>query len=54
MNKELSMKMLSKWVPCLLTVENERNRVADSMAGLALLRRNPSEILRRYVTVDET
>ena len=41
-------------MPRLLTVENKRNRVVDSMAGLALFRRNPDEFLRRYITVDET
>ena len=38
----------------LLLVENKRNRVIDSKAGLALFRRNPDEFLRRYITVDET
>ena len=46
-------KLSAKWVPRLLTVKNKRNCVIDSMAGLALLRHNPSEFLRRYITVDE-
>ena len=55
LHEKLSMKKLSAtWVPRLLTVENKRNRVTDSMTGLALFRRNPSEFLRRYITVDET
>ena len=47
-------KLSARWVPRLLIVENKCNRVTDSMAGLALFRRNPSEFLRRYITVDET
>ena len=53
LHEKLSMKNLSaRWVLPLLTVENKRNRVTDSMAGLALFRRNLSEFLRRYITVD--
>ena len=53
--ENLLMKKLSaRWIPRLLTVENKRNSVTDSMAGLALFRRNPIEFLRRYITVDET
>ena len=55
LHEKLSMKELSaRWVPRLLTFEDKRNRVTDLMAGLALFRRNPSEFLRRYITVDET
>ena len=40
LRKTLSMKKLSaRWVPRLLTVENNHNRVTDSMAGLTLFRR---------------
>ena len=39
---------------CLLTVENKCNHMTDSMASLALSRRNPSEFLHRYITVDGT
>ena len=45
-HEKLSMKKLSaRWVPRLLIVENKRNRVTDSMAGLVLFRRNFSEFL---------
>ena len=55
LREKLSMKKLStRWVPFLLTAENKRNHVTDSMAGLALFRHNPSEFLSRYITVDET
>ena len=47
-------KLSARWVPRLFTVENKRNHVTDSMAGLALLHQNPSEFLRRYITVDQT
>jgi len=30
-------------------MENKRNRVIDSGAGLALFRRNADEFLRRYI-----
>ena len=44
LHEKLPMKKPSTWwVPHLLTVENKRNRVTDSMAGLALFHRNPSE-----------
>ena len=50
-----SMKKLSaRWVPRLLTVENERNRATDSMTALTLFRRNLSEFLHHYITVDVT
>lgn len=51
----LGMKKLSaRWVPRLLTVDQKRKRVTTSEACLAMYNRNPSEFLRRYVTVDET
>ena len=53
--QKLSIKKLSaKSVPRLLTVANKHNRLTDSMAGLALFRRNASEFLHCYITVDET
>ena len=47
-------KISARWVPRLLSEENKRNRVVDSAAILALLRRNPDEFLHRYITADET
>ena len=55
LHEKLSMKKLStRWVPRLLTVANKCNRLADSMAGLALFHHNPSKFLRQYITVHET
>ena len=52
---KLDVKKISAWwVPHLLSEENERNRVVDFEAILALFRRNPGEFLHRYTTVDET
>ena len=42
------------WVPRLLSEENKHNRVVDSEAILAIIRRNPDEFLSLYITVDET
>jgi len=51
----LGMRKLSaRWVPSLLTPDNKRNRETTSEQCLTLLKRNPKEFLRRFVTVDET
>lgn len=51
----LEMKKLSaRWVPRFLTVHQKQQRVDDSKAGLALLRRNRADFFRRFVTMDET
>ena len=43
LHEKLSMKkLLARYVPRLLFVENKRNRVTYSIAVLALFRRNPS------------
>ena len=47
-------KLLWKWVPRLLTVDQKRQRVVDSERCLELFRRNKPNSLRRYVTMDET
>ena len=55
LHEHLSMrKLLSKWVPRLLTVDQKRQRVVDSERCLELFRRNKPNFLRRYVTMDET
>ena len=55
LHEYLSMrKLLSKWVPRLLTVAQKRQRVVDSERCLELFRRNKPNLLRRYVTMDET
>ena len=41
-------------MPLLLTVENKRNRLTDSIAGLVISCRNSSEFLRRHITIIET
>ena len=51
LHEELFMEnLLLNWVLRLLIVKNKRIRVTDTMAGLVLFRRNPSEFLRRYIT----
>lgn len=47
-------KLAARWVPRLLTADNKRMRVTTSKQCLDLFTRNPSEFLRRVVTVDET
>ena len=55
LHQKLCVKKISTmWVPRVLSEENKRNRVVDSEAILARLRRNPHEFLRRYITVGET
>ena len=55
LHDHLSMrKLLSKWVPRLLTVDQKRQRVVNSERCLELFRRNKPNFLRRYVTMDET
>ncbi|GBM72402.1 hypothetical protein AVEN_175576-1 [Araneus ventricosus] len=47
-------KISARWVPRLLSMENKRNRVINSEAGLESFRHNLDEFLSRYITVDET
>ena len=47
-------KLLSRWVPRLLTVDQKRQRVVDSERCLELFHRNKPNFLRRYETMDET
>ena len=55
LHDHLSMrKLLSKWVPRLLMVDQKRQRVVDSEHCLELFRRNKPNFLRRYVTMYET
>ena len=55
LHEHLSMrKLLWKWVPRLLTVDQKRQRVVDPERCLELFRRNKPNFLRRYVTMDET
>ena len=55
LNQHLGMRKLSaRWVPRLLTVDQERVRMNICNALLAQFRRNKSEFWRRLITVDET
>ena len=47
-------KAFSKWMPRLLTMEQKQQQVDDSESCLSLLTRNKQDLLRRYVTMDET
>src|SRR5438034_6852539 len=47
-------KLLSKWVPRLLTVDQKQQRVDDSERCLKLFQRNKKSFFMRYVTMDET
>lgn len=55
LHAKLGMRKLSaRWVPRLLTIDQKRKRVTTSTQCLDKFKRNPSEFLRCYVTVDET
>lgn len=47
-------KLCARWVPRLLTVDQKRIRVTTSQQNLAMFTRNPTEFLRRFITMDET
>ncbi|GFV53882.1 putative DD34D transposase [Trichonephila clavipes] len=54
-NEYLDMrKLCSKWVPRELTIDQKQQQIDDSKQCLELFNRNKSELLRRYVTMDET
>ena len=54
-HENLSMKKLySKWVPRLLTVEQKQQRIHDWKRCLKLFTRNKKDLLRRYITMNET
>lgn len=50
----LMRKLLARWVPRVLTVEQKENRVIASERGLAIFKRNPTDFVSRLVTMDET
>ncbi|KAM8718673.1 hypothetical protein ACLKA7_001392 [Drosophila subpalustris] len=55
LHDHLHMKKLNvKWVLHFLDIEQREKRVADSKSCLDMFNRNPSEFLRRYITMDET
>lgn len=55
LHEHLHMRKLSaRWVPRLLTEDQKRIRVTTSEYCLSLFKRNRTEFLRRFITVDET
>ena len=53
--EHLSMrKLCSKWVPHLLTVDQNQQRVDDSTHCLELFQRNKKDFFMWYLTMDET
>ena len=55
LHDKLGMRKLSaRWVLRLLTFNQKQNRMVTSKQCLAMFKRNPSEFLWHYVTVDET
>ncbi|XP_014469757.1 PREDICTED: putative uncharacterized protein FLJ37770 [Dinoponera quadriceps] len=47
-------KLCARWVPRLLTFDQKFTRKTVSIKNLALYKRNPSEFMGRFITVDET
>jgi hypothetical protein len=47
-------KLCAKWLPHLLTIDQNQQRVDDSEQCLAIFNRNKDEFFRRYITMDET
>lgn len=55
LHNELHMKKLcARWVPRLLTPEQMRVRMRTSADNLQVFERNPTDFIRRFVTMDET
>ena len=55
LHEDFGMRNLTaKWVPRFLTIDQKCQRVRDSKSCLDLFNRNPSDFLRRLVTIDET
>ncbi|KAL6257504.1 hypothetical protein P5V15_011074 [Pogonomyrmex californicus] len=55
LTEELDMrKLFARWVPRLLTLDQKRIRMNISKALLERFKRNESDFLRRFITVDET
>lgn len=47
-------KLPVQWVPRMLTIDYKCNRLISPKECLRIFSRNPNEILRRFITVDET
>ncbi|XP_053955122.1 histone-lysine N-methyltransferase SETMAR-like [Anastrepha ludens] len=55
LHEHLEMKkLLPKWVRRLLTPEGKQQRIDDLNRCLVIIKRDKSEFLRQYVTMDET
>jgi hypothetical protein len=47
-------KLCAKWLPRMLTIDQNQQRVDDSEQCLAIFNRNKDEFFRRYITMDVT
>jgi hypothetical protein len=47
-------KLCGKWVPRVLTIDQNQQRVDDSKQCLAIFNHNKDEFSRRYITMDVT
>jgi [histone H3]-lysine36 N-dimethyltransferase SETMAR len=47
-------KLFAKWLPRLLTIDQNQQRVDDSEQCLAIFNRKKDEFFRRYITMDVT
>ena len=55
LHTHLSMrKLCARWVPRLITIDEERIRVTTSEQNLAYINPSPNEFLRRFGTMDAT
>jgi histone-lysine N-methyltransferase SETMAR len=55
LHEELDMKKLcARWVPRLLTADQERTRMKFSEQCLERFNKNKTHFLRRFITMDET
>ena len=55
LHEDLDMrKLTAKWVPRLLTINQKRQQVRDLSRCLDHFIRNPSDFLRRLVTIGES
>jgi len=55
LHEKLEMKKLcARWMPRLLTIDQKRMRKDVSEQCLSMLKRNPQNFWRQFVTVDET
>jgi hypothetical protein len=48
------LKLNTKWVQRVLTIDQNQQRVDDSEQCLAIFNRNKDEFFRRYITMDLT